>query len=86
MTVPLSKRLFLQCYIVLFINRDMTLELSWGLFMNHIWLRMIKGLVIFNPAVRGWSRGEGVKNFGRPARGAKNCKFLLRGLKDSFIA
>ena len=38
------------------------------------------GLVFFNPAVGGWSTGEGVKLFWRPAWGGwKNCTILLRG-------
>ena len=46
-----------------------------------------KGLVIFNPAVGGWSRAEGVKNFrGLLEGGLKNHKFFLRGLKNFLVA
>ena len=39
-----------------------------------------RGLAIFNPAVGGWSRGEGVKNIWRPAlEGLTKSTFLLRG-------
>ena len=46
------------------------------------WASDRKGLVIFNPALGGWSTGEGVKSFWRPAWwGWKNCTLLLRGLE-----
>ena len=41
----------------------------------------IKGLIIFNPAVGGWSRGEGVKKFLDLLEGGLKNKLLLKGVE-----